>query len=154
MPTISYPQDTTLILFLPSPLDSQARPPHLYIYALTSPFTIKPKKNQNMATHKLASFLLFSLLFITLCKSSQAAGIAIYWGQSGDEGSLADTCATGNYQYVNIAFLSSFGSGKTPILNLAGHCNPSVNGCTRLSTDIKACQARGIKVLLSIGGGA
>jgi chitinase len=124
------------------------------MHALTSPFTIKPKKNQNMATHKLASFLLFSLLFITLCKSSQAAGIAIYWGQSGDEGSLADTCATGNYQYVNIAFLSSFGSGKTPILNLAGHCNPSVNGCTRLSTDIKACQARGIKVLLSIGGGA
>lgn len=107
-----------------------------------------------MAAHKQASFILFSLLFISLCKSSQAAGIAIYWGQSTDEGSLAETCATGNYQYVNIAFLSTFGSGKTPALNLAGHCNPSANGCTGLSTDIKACQARGIKVLLSIGGSA
>ncbi|KAE8077818.1 hypothetical protein FH972_016344 [Carpinus fangiana] len=108
-----------------------------------------------MATHnKQASFLLFSLLIIiSLFKSSQAAGIAIYWGQNGNEGSLTDTCATGNYQYVNIAFLTTFGGGKTPVLNLAGHCNPSVNGCTRLSTDIKACQARGIKVLLSIGGG-
>nr|AKR05133.1 Myr r 1.01 allergen [Morella rubra] len=105
--------------------------------------------------YKQASFLLLSLLTISLSKSSQAAGIAIYWGQSGDEGSLAATCATGNYQYVNIAFLSTFGNGKTPVLNLAGHCNPSANnGCAGLSTDIKGCQARGIKVLLSIGGGA
>ncbi|KAG6649900.1 acidic endochitinase-like isoform X2 [Carya illinoinensis] len=106
-----------------------------------------------MAAQKQASIsLLFSLLIISLYKSSQAAGIAIYWGQRTDEGTLADTCATGNYQYVNIAFLSTFGNGQTPVLNLAGHCNPSANGCAGQSTDIKACQARGIKVLLSIGG--
>jgi len=107
-----------------------------------------------MAAHKQSSFLLLSLLIISLCKSSQAAGIAIYWGQNSNEGSLADTCATGNYQYVNIAFLSTFGNGQTAVLNLAGHCNPSANTCTRFSSEIKACQGRGIKVLLSIGGGA
>ncbi|KAH0978837.1 hypothetical protein GBA52_006014 [Prunus armeniaca] len=104
-----------------------------------------------------ASTLSLSLLIIiSLCKSSQAGGIAIYWGQGSpsNEGSLADTCNTGNYQFVNIAFLSTFGNGQTPVLNLAAHCDPSTNGCTSLSTDIKACQAKNIKVLLSIGGGA
>ncbi len=57
-----------------------------------------------MATHKQTSFLLLSLLIISLCKSSQAGGIAIYWGESSDEGTLASTCAIGNYQYVNLAF--------------------------------------------------
>ncbi|KAL6291600.1 hypothetical protein ACE6H2_009110 [Prunus campanulata] len=83
-----------------------------------------------------ASALSLSLLIIiSLCKSSQAGGIAIYWGQNGNEGTLADTCNTGNYQFVNIAFLSTFGNGQTPVLNLAGH-------------------SQNIKVLLSIGGGA
>ncbi|KAF9622890.1 hypothetical protein IFM89_035123 [Coptis chinensis] len=39
-----------------------------------------------------------------------------------------------------------------PMMNLAGHCDPSSNGCTNLSADIKACQNNGIKVILSIGG--
>ncbi|XP_022996080.1 acidic endochitinase, partial [Cucurbita maxima] len=78
----------------------------------------------------------------------------VYWGQNGNEGSLASTCATGNYQFVNVAFLSSFGSGQAPVLNLAGHCNPDNNGCAFLSSEINACQSQGVKVLLSIGGGA
>ncbi|XP_021655750.2 acidic endochitinase [Hevea brasiliensis] len=97
--------------------------------------------------------LLISLLVLTLCNPSSGAGIAIYWGQNGNEGTLAETCASGNYQYVNVAFLSNFGNGQTPVLNLAGHCDPSSNGCTGLSSDIQACQGQGIKVLLSIGGG-
>ncbi|KAJ4728192.1 acidic endochitinase-like [Melia azedarach] len=46
---------------------------------------------------------------------------------------------------------------KTPVINLAGHCDPysnGTNGCNNLSPDIKSCQAKGIKVMLSIGGGA
>ncbi|PON57764.1 Endo-beta-N-acetylglucosaminidase [Parasponia andersonii] len=99
-----------------------------------------------------SSFLLLLFLISIICKSSDAAGIAIYWGQNANEGTLADTCSTGNYQYVNIAFLTTFGNGQTPVLNLAGHCNPAANECTRLSSEIKACQGRGIKVLISIGG--
>ena len=55
---------------------------------------------------------------------------------------------------LNIAFLSSFGNGQTHMINLAGHCDPYSNGCTSLSSDIKSCQAKGINVILSIGGGA
>ncbi|XP_026665917.2 acidic endochitinase-like [Phoenix dactylifera] len=104
--------------------------------------------------HNMALTLLLSLLVFALFDSSYAGGIAIYWGQNGNEGTLADTCATGRYQFVNVAFLSTFGNGQTPAINLAGHCNPSSNGCTGLSSEIKACQGQGIKVMLSIGGGA
>ncbi|KAF8412166.1 hypothetical protein HHK36_000124 [Tetracentron sinense] len=96
--------------------------------------------------------LLLSFLIVALVKQSHGAGIAVYWGQDSGEGTLADACATGNYAYVNIAFLTTFGNGQTPVLNLAGHCDPSSNTCTSLSNDIRACQSQGIKVLLSIGG--
>ncbi|KAI4977084.1 hypothetical protein ZWY2020_050691 [Hordeum vulgare] len=85
---------------------------------------------------------------------SEAGGISIYWGQNGGEGTLAETCATGNYKFVNLAFLAAFGNGQPPVLNLAGHCDPTNGGCANLSSDIKACQGRGVKVILSIGGGA
>ncbi|XP_068640898.1 acidic endochitinase-like [Aristolochia californica] len=98
--------------------------------------------------------LLLALLVLTLAGGINGGGIAIYWGQNGNEGTLAETCATGNYDFVNIAFLPTFGNGQTAMINLAGHCDPYSNGCTGLSKDIKACQKQGIKVLLSIGGGA
>ncbi|KAJ0968966.1 hypothetical protein J5N97_021843 [Dioscorea zingiberensis] len=79
--------------------------------------------------------------------------IAVYWGQKGNEGSLADTCSKGKYQYVIIAFLTVFGNDQTPVLNLAGHCDPSVGACTYLAAKIKFCQTKGIKVFLSLGGG-
>ncbi|KAF8037967.1 hypothetical protein BT93_B0728 [Corymbia citriodora subsp. variegata] len=83
---------------------------------------------------------------------SNAGGIAIYWGQNGNEGTLEGTCATGNYNFVNIAFLPTFGDGQPPVINLAGHCDPTFKGCVRLSSDIRSCQARGIKVMLSLRG--
>ncbi|CAN4111515.1 unnamed protein product [Withania somnifera] len=100
------------------------------------------------------SLALFSIIILVLVASCDAGGIAIYWGQNGGEGTLAETCATKNYDFVIIAFLPTFGNGQQPMINLAGHCNPSVGECTKLSTDIKSCQTKGIKVILSIGGGA
>ncbi|GMY23774.1 acidic endochitinase-like [Fagus crenata] len=107
-----------------------------------------------MAFKSSTSVALLCLVMLTLAVGSNAGGIAIYWGQNGNEGTLSETCATGNYDFVNIAFLPTFGNGQTPVINLAGHCDPYSNGCTTLSTDIKSCQAKGIKVILSIGGGA
>lgn len=99
-------------------------------------------------------FLLFLLLQALLRTSARGGGgIAVYWGQNGNEGTLAETCATGRFAYVNIAFLIKFGGGQTPELNLAGHCNPASNSCRVVSDGIRDCQSRGIKVLLSIGGG-
>ncbi|XP_058106588.1 acidic endochitinase-like [Magnolia sinica] len=107
------------------------------------------------SSHPSITRLLPLLLFLgALVAHSHGGGIAIYWGQNGNEGTLAETCGTGNYDFVNLAFLSSFGNGRTPQLNLAGHCDPYSNGCTGLSDDIRTCQDQGVKVILSIGGGA
>ena len=107
-----------------------------------------------MALQRIISFSVLSLVMLILARGSDAGGISIYWGQNGNEGTLEETCATGNYEFVNIAFLATFGNGQTPMINLAGHCDPYSNGCTGLSSDIKSCQANGVKVILSIGGGA
>lgn len=107
-----------------------------------------------MAVYSQVQILIFSILIASFfVRSLNASGIAIYWGQNGNEGTLADTCSTGNYKFVNVAFLTTFGNGQTPVLNLAGHCDPSSGTCTRLSDEIRACQGQGIKVLLSLGGG-
>ncbi|KAI9111450.1 hypothetical protein K1719_017140 [Acacia pycnantha] len=108
-----------------------------------------------MASKNLSiSISVFCFILLTLANRSDAGSIAVYWGQNGNEGTLAEACATGNYEYLILAFLPTFGNGQTPMINLAGHCDPYSNGCTGLSSDIKSCQAKGIKVLLSIGGGA
>ncbi|XP_020210625.1 hevamine-A [Cajanus cajan] len=104
-------------------------------------------------SHHASHLLLPLLFFSTLVSTSHGGGIAIYWGQNGNEGTLAEACATGKYTHVNIAFLNTFGNSQTPQMNLAGHCNPATNSCTKFSPEIKDCQSKGIKVLLSIGGG-
>ena len=53
---------------------------------------------------------------------------------------------------MNLAFLNKFGNSQTPMLNLAGHCDPSANTCTRFSSETKACRGQGIKVFLLLGG--
>lgn len=96
------------------------------------------------------TLFIFASQFTTLC---HGAGIATYWGQNTNEGTLASACSTGNYNIINIAFLNVFGNGQTPRLNLAGHCNPSTLGsCSSVGNDIAKCQSQGIKVLLSMGG--
>ncbi|KAK1559572.1 hypothetical protein Q3G72_015916 [Acer saccharum] len=105
-----------------------------------------------MAFRTAISLSFVCLVLLALAVGSNAGGIAIYWGQNGNEGTLSETCGTGNYEYVILSFLSSFGNGQTPMINLAGHCDPSSNGCTGLSSDIKSCQANGVKVMLSLGG--
>ncbi|KAG1346520.1 Acidic endochitinase [Cocos nucifera] len=92
------------------------------------------------------------LLLLALAATSHAGSIAVYWGQNTAEGTLADTCASGLYSYVNIAFLNNFSNGQNPSLNLAGHCDPTAGTCTSLTSDIQSCQSQGVKVLLSLGG--
>ncbi|KAJ4956575.1 hypothetical protein NE237_013358 [Protea cynaroides] len=100
-----------------------------------------------------ARLLFFTLMMLSSVRTSVSDGISIYWGQNGNEGNLTSTCATGRYGFINIAFLYIFGNGQIPQINLAGHCNPSSGGCAVVSKGIRDCQNRGIKVMLSIGGG-
>uniref|UniRef100_B9I8S5 chitinase n=1 Tax=Populus trichocarpa TaxID=3694 RepID=B9I8S5_POPTR len=99
-----------------------------------------------------SAFLLLGIL-LNLAFKTKAGSIVIYWGQDGREGTLTSTCASRKYGIVNIAFLSIFGKGQKPQINLAGHCDPSSNGCQKVSNDIHNCQNQGVKVMLSIGGG-
>ncbi|KAJ0052112.1 hypothetical protein Pint_00520 [Pistacia integerrima] len=132
---------------------------YMLVYIRTC-FSINVQPSNRLAHHTtmahqyLNTIALLCLMLAAFISGSNAGVISVYWGQNGNEGSLADACATGNYGIVNIAFLSTFGNGQTPSLNLAGHCDPASNGCTGLSSDIKACQNQGIKVMLSIGGGS
>ncbi|CAA6663485.1 unnamed protein product [Spirodela intermedia] len=107
---------------------------------------------------KLGSLFLSLSLLLNLAATSSAGqsgggAIAVYWGQNPGEGRLSKACRTGNYDFVNIAFLTAFGGGRSPVLDLSGHCNASRGGCAALSRDIRICQKLGVKVLLSLGGG-
>ncbi|XP_020579199.1 acidic endochitinase-like [Phalaenopsis equestris] len=104
-----------------------------------------------MASSSFSQLAVLTLLFLSSCLAN-AGTIAVYWGQNGKEGTLSDTCGTKNYGYVILSFLTVFGGGQTPVLNLAGHCDPPSGTCTSLSSDISSCQSLGIKVLLSLGG--
>ncbi|XP_039172454.1 acidic endochitinase-like [Eucalyptus grandis] len=105
-----------------------------------------------MASKSSASPVFLISVILALVVGINGGEITVYWGQNGGEDSLADTCASGNYDIVNLAYLDVFGNGQAPVLNLAGHCDPPSGGCTGLSSDINSCQARGVKVMLSIGG--
>ncbi|XP_051143576.1 acidic endochitinase [Andrographis paniculata] len=98
-------------------------------------------------------FFVQAFLFSAVAGRRASGAISVYWGQNGNEGTLNETCATGRFRYVNIAFIVNFGSFQTPELNLAGHCNPATGSCRILSDQIRACQRRGVKVLISLGGG-
>ncbi|KAK1668361.1 hypothetical protein QYE76_056520 [Lolium multiflorum] len=106
-----------------------------------------------MASRSLTPFQLTATLFVALLATCHAGSIAVYWGQNDGEASLAETCASGNYEFVILAFLPKFGKGQRPQLDLGSHCDASSGGCKSQSKDIKSCQSGGVKVLLSIGGG-
>ncbi|KAH7673745.1 chitinase protein [Dioscorea alata] len=105
-----------------------------------------------MATKKTQTLLLLILAALCITSNAGIGNIAVYWGQNGFEGSLAEACWTGNYDIVVIGFLYQFGYFQSPGLNLAGHCDPASGGCVSISNDINACQSQGIKVFLSLGG--
>lgn len=103
--------------------------------------------------------ILIMILIFTSCYSEANAGhggvgggIATYWGQNIREGRLSAACATGKFRIVNIGFLSTFGNGQPPQVNLTRHCSPISNGCWNVSAGTVNCQRDGVKVMLSIGG--
>ncbi|KAF8026936.1 hypothetical protein BT93_E0004 [Corymbia citriodora subsp. variegata] len=97
-----------------------------------------------MASNSFISPAFLFSIILTLVISINGGEISIY---------LADTCAS-IVPPETTTFLCVFGNGQAPVINLNDHCDPSGGGCTGLSSEIKSCQARGVKVMLSIGGGA
>ncbi|KAI4313438.1 hypothetical protein L6164_026421 [Bauhinia variegata] len=83
---------------------------------------------------------------------SDSGVLVTYWGQNRFEGTLKETCESGNFKIVNLAFLNVFGTGQDPDLDFTGHCGHGAASCTNLASEIQYCQSQGIKVLLSLGG--
>ncbi|KAA8536848.1 hypothetical protein F0562_029326 [Nyssa sinensis] len=100
-----------------------------------------------MAHQTLIPLSLLFLFLLALPNGSHAGNITVYWGQNGNEGSLSETCASNLYKIVNVAFLTQFGNGRDLVINLAGHCDPTNNGCARFSSEITYCQSLGVMFL-------
>ncbi|KAJ3509062.1 hypothetical protein NLJ89_g5421 [Agrocybe chaxingu] len=125
----------------------------------------------------LAFFILLSV-FLSQCFSalgydtSRSDNLAVYWGQNSygathpDPSSwqkrLSTYCQDDVINAIPLAFLHVFFStGGLPEINMANICNnndqpvfpgTSLANCQFLASDIKACQARGKIVTLSLGG--
>uniref|UniRef100_A0A1S3AVC5 GH18 domain-containing protein n=1 Tax=Cucumis melo TaxID=3656 RepID=A0A1S3AVC5_CUCME len=99
----------------------------------------------------LLTFLYFSLIAVSTSASRRSFEVGVY----STKNALIDVCNSGNYQIINVVFTVSLGNAQTPEINLIDHCNSTaVDGCTKFSQEIKACQASGIKIMLSVGGGS
>ncbi|KAG0206603.1 Chitinase 1 [Mortierella sp. GBA30] len=99
-----------------------------------------------------------TLAFDPLSRSN----VVNYWGQNsvarsgGSEADLIDYCQDGAISVFALAFINQINNGQ-PLLNLAKHCDqvfPSTSllNCPKIGSDIKACQAKGKAVVVSIGG--
>ncbi|KGN56468.1 acidic endochitinase [Cucumis sativus] len=98
----------------------------------------------------LLTFLCFSLIAGSTANPRRSFELGVYSIKNG----LIDACNSGNYQIINIVFTVSLGNAQTPEINVIDYCTSTgVDGCTKFSQEIKSCQALGIKIMLSIGGG-
>ncbi|KAF5383765.1 hypothetical protein D9615_003771 [Tricholomella constricta] len=114
-----------------------------------------------------------NLLRATAFDNSRSDNLAVYYGQNSygaTHGSdtanwqknLATYCQDNTINAFPIAFMNVFFStGGLPEINMANTCNANDQGvfpgtslaqCQFLAADIKACQARGKIVTLSLGG--
>lgn len=62
-------------------------------------------------------------------------------------------CNQEGVSVVIIAFVADFNGGpnKSPVLDLSDNCR-NVDNCIEAAQDIRYCQSKGIKTLISVGG--
>ncbi|KAG0174693.1 Chitinase 1 [Apophysomyces sp. BC1034] len=105
---------------------------------------------------------------VLLATGAQAAAfphgpsVVQYWGQnsagagSNAQQQLGHYC-DGNTDAIIVSFLDEFNLGGLPVMNLANSCWDYYSGtqllhCPTVGQDIKTCQQKGVKILLSLGG--
>ncbi|KAF2714866.1 carbohydrate-binding module family 18 protein [Pleomassaria siparia CBS 279.74] len=100
--------------------------------------------------------------------ATASTNVAIYWGQGSSQAPLLEVCNDPSVDIVNLAFVNQFPKavGDYPGTDFGNACwadvytQPDGNAsalksqCLGIEPGIKACQANGKKVLLSVGGGA
>lgn len=120
--------------------------------------------NALVATSLLAT-LINGLPAITkpIPRASDGKRLTVYWGAEDDGLSLDEVCADDSYSIVNLAFLAYFHSdGGQPSISIQGlddstdaQRNAGATGLkdgSPIVPAIKACQAAGKLVILSMGG--
>ncbi|KAI8321130.1 glycoside hydrolase, partial [Martensiomyces pterosporus] len=121
-----------------------------------------------LRTRALCTLLLFlasHLLARAFDIKSSKGGLAVYWGQNSlslqageDEMDLGQYCTADNPpDIILVSFHHVF--TQSPQINLSKHCGKYMKSsvmlnCTFMEPQIKACQDKGIKVILSMGGAA
>ncbi|KAI9291885.1 glycoside hydrolase, partial [Neoconidiobolus thromboides FSU 785] len=95
-----------------------------------------------------------------------------YWGQNSYGGAhlnnpelwekdLAKYCDDGYMDVINLSFLNNFNAGTDlPEINFSSHCEDfftdpaasKLRHCPKIGQDIKYCQSKGKKIILSLGG--
>ncbi|KAI7211552.1 glycoside hydrolase [Hortaea werneckii] len=100
--------------------------------------------------------------------ASKNNGLVTYWGQGANQQRLVETCKTGNFDVVNIGFVTVFPDQSPdgwPGTNFGNACygdvyeHDGVNStllktCPYIAQDVQACQTQyNTKIFLSLGGG-
>ena len=95
--------------------------------------------------------------------------VNVYWGQSGEASDRLRTFCDGSMEFVTVGFINKSPGLDPSSLNVPGsdfaiHCTDSkyqdtngkdsnlLNKCGQIAADVRYCQNKGKKVLLSIGG--
>ncbi|SAM03670.1 hypothetical protein [Absidia glauca] len=113
----------------------------------------------------IAASALLASSTLGVAASFPANAVVEYWGQnsagaggSGSQKNLASYCDDSTDVLV-LSFLTEFNVGGLPGLNFANACTTTFDGtqllhCPDIGKDIKTCQAKGKKIILSLGGAA
>ncbi|KAI1797100.1 glycoside hydrolase superfamily [Ganoderma leucocontextum] len=86
---------------------------------------------------------------------TQSSNLAIYWGQNDNQPDLMDVCQSDSSDTVILAFVSAYPTSTGSMTyNFGSDCGQDeLDGCAKLGDAVKACQAAGKIVTVSIGGG-
>ncbi|KAJ8100580.1 glycoside hydrolase superfamily [Lipomyces tetrasporus] len=119
-----------------------------------------------------SSFSTLLILLVSQCfyaarpvdaySDSSSDNVVVYWGQAsaGSQEPLSDYCQSDSVDIVVLSFLMTFyAADGLPEVNFANACSDTFSGttllkCDQIAADIQTCQAKGKKVLLSLGGAA
>ncbi|OLL22944.1 Endochitinase [Neolecta irregularis DAH-3] len=105
--------------------------------------------------------ILFFIIHADAFTLSAKNNVAVYWGQNsaGNQQSLGYYCKDDTVDIIILSFLTTFGKGQPLVVNFANACEgsylsgyPSLLSCPAIGADIKACQAAGKLIILSLGG--
>lgn len=111
----------------------------------------------------------FTLAALTVASALATPAVNVYWGQSGGADDRLSTYCDGSMEYVTVGFINNSPENDPSGLGYPGsdfgvHCQASkyqdadgvdsklLNKCGQIAADVRYCQKKGKKVLLSIGG--